>query len=154
MRPDITTSTDKTSQAEMRLAAVLGALLAISLMVTIASGIWMNTEWHEKQEMVRQSLKTWHMTSGLVFIVAGCLHIWVNRWWYVRLLQTEPRDWYGVAQFRLMPIFTMLFAAVAMTGILIAAGLDGLISFHQGCGLLLGVFAIGHIASRMRALMR
>jgi len=146
------TRTRTISLTDTRLGAIVTALLAISFLVTIAGGIWLNTALRDDDGAVEASLRVWHLVSGLSFIVFGCIHVWLNRTWYIRLLQVEPRNWYGVAQYRLMPIFTMLFAAVAITGPLIGLGLTGLISFHQGCGLLMAVFAIGHIADRIRSI--
>ncbi|MDO4319807.1 MAG: hypothetical protein Q4C34_04455 [Bacteroidales bacterium] len=151
----IATSKDKTIRpAGIRFVAVLNSLLAIAFMVTIASGIWLNTAWRDDSAELVTSLRTWHLVAGIVSIISGCMHIWVNRGWYRHLLQVEPSKWYCVVQYRLMPVFTMLFVAVAVTGILILCGLHGLISFHQGCGLLIGVFAIGHMVARLKALIR
>lgn len=155
MRPIVSSKNSDPEVAEIRLVVVFSSLLVIAFIVAIASGIWLNSAWcDDAPEAVVDSLRVWHLVSGIISIVLGCVHVWFNRGWYRHLLQVEPSEWYRVVQYRLMPVMTMLFAAVAVTGLLILCGLHGLISFHQGCGLLMGVFAIGHIVARVRAIFK
>lgn len=121
----------------------------VDFALTLAAGLCMNFAFENADPVMAHRWSVWHGVGGYVFIAAGLCHILMNRRWYAGLVSRAAVTWADMARCRLIPIYTMLFAVMAVTGPLIGLfGLTGLIGFHQGCGLIFSLFVIGHAIVR------
>ena len=145
------TFTAVSNVTDRRIGMVVILSMGVCFILAVLSGLRINHEVHSQAVQYLHLMKPVHLCSGLGFIVFAGIHIYMKRNWYYKLLQpANYLSWNERAQCRLMSIFTLLFGAVSITAVLMLLGIGSLRDFHQGCGLLFSLFALLHIAVRLR----
>lgn len=130
-------------------SASLTAVLALSMIAAILTGFFLNSAYAAGDFERVAMLKVCHLSMAGLAIVLGALHICANAWWYRRLCTTQPASWRGLAQNRWLTLQSILFVAVAVSGLAILCGTTGVIGFHQGCALFFTLFIAVHMATRL-----
>lgn len=126
-------------------------VLALSFVMTVALGIWMNNAYEAMQYDLAGKLQLAHAASGYAFIVLALVHAWFNRAWCLQIFCSSDSTWRVHAYQKVLPFFVLAFLCVAVSGILITCGVHGAIAFHCGVALLFSVLAVFHITLNISA---
>lgn len=126
-------------------SACLTSIRIISLLIAVASGVWMNHESEIVKTGLTEQIAIAHKISGIVFIISAIYHVWLNRQRYKAII-IQHDSWKLHADQRIWQLNTALFLCVVISAITIGCGNLSAIAFHSGCGLLIGVVGIFHFS--------
>lgn len=133
----------KTASLPTPVAVALAFVRFTALVLTAASGVWMNHAVEAGAIGLASNIAVAHKVCGIVFIIMAVTHVWTNRHRYAAMM-AQPNSWRLHVDQRLWPINVALFLCVGISAIAIGFGSHSAVAFHSGCGLLLAVIGIFH----------
>lgn len=121
--------------------------------LTLYTGIELHIAGHGTDHRTWHNWAVFHTIAGALFFLAAAVHVKSHWAWYKGLKNKGLKN-----KSKIVAVLSVLFAIVAVSGVLLLLCIDGAGShvglWHYKIGLITGFFAVLHIIKRIRLLYK